>query len=218
MSCVYQIKCKDPKITETYVGSTVDLKQRIRQHRYKCIEGNNECWLKIYVFMRENGGFDNFEFNILEEFTDISKEQLRDEEQKYIKQITPQLNKKNASVTPEELKEYHRKYSKEYKHAHKEQCNQYNKKYYREHKEERREIKRQTDKLYYEKNKEKIKADSKARYEKNKEKIEARASAPWTCEICNVTVRRDSKPRHERSELHKSKIKSNIQNCTNNEQ
>ena len=37
--CVYRIECKDPKIQQIYIGSSLDLDQRIGSHKYSC---NNE--------------------------------------------------------------------------------------------------------------------------------------------------------------------------------
>lgn len=233
MSCVYQIKCKDPKITATYVGSTVDLKQRICQHRHRCIEGNKKSHYKLYVFIRENGGFDNFEFNVLQSYQDITKEDLIKEEEKYFKELTPELNINHPTRSYKEWyqeeKEKVLKQCKKYREKNKEKLSEQHKEWYQKNKDDHKA----KCKTRYEKNKEtilaqckvyreehreeKIKRDTEYR-KKNRERINSQRREKYTCEICGKIVSRGTKARHERSQFHISKIKSNIQNCTNNEQ
>ena len=88
-------------------------------------------------------------------------------------------------------------------------------------------------KVYYEKNKETILAECKVYREehrdekikrdteyrkKNRERINSQRREKYTCEICGKILSRSTKARHERTQFHISKIKSNTQNCTNNEQ
>ena len=68
---IYAIKCKDPTVQKVYIGSTKHLGQRINRHRYECnTEFRRNYNYPIYKYIRENGGFDNFEFDFLEEVTD----------------------------------------------------------------------------------------------------------------------------------------------------
>ena len=53
---IYQIYCKDPKITETYIGSTKNLENRKRNHKSSC--NNEKCkdfFQPVYQFIRING-------------------------------------------------------------------------------------------------------------------------------------------------------------------
>tara|TARA_R110002126_G_scaffold108289_1_gene244486 strand:- start:131 stop:745 length:615 start_codon:yes stop_codon:yes gene_type:complete len=66
----YKILKKD---CECYVGSTRDLKERIRIHKYKCNteifkngNKNNRYDIKLYQYIRGNGGFDTFDFEVLD--------------------------------------------------------------------------------------------------------------------------------------------------------
>ena len=58
---MYRISCKDPKVKEAYIGHTTDyLRRRIRHHR-DCTNPNAEDYnAKKYVFIRANGGWDNW--------------------------------------------------------------------------------------------------------------------------------------------------------------
>ena len=53
----YKIVCKDPSIKDCYIGRTQCLIDRINGHMYKCKESN----IYLYQFIRENGGWENFE-------------------------------------------------------------------------------------------------------------------------------------------------------------
>jgi len=91
-SCVYRIECLDPEIKDIYIGSTVDLKERIKQHKKDCKNSNS----KVYTFMREHGGWDNWKFDIELLATGYGKETRLEWEQNYIDCLKPSLNSKNA--------------------------------------------------------------------------------------------------------------------------
>lgn len=57
----YKISCKDKSITKCYVGKTINMKQRLANHKTK----SKISELPLYVFIRTNGGYDNFDFDIL---------------------------------------------------------------------------------------------------------------------------------------------------------
>ena len=64
---IYEIKYKDTSITGTYIGSCWDMKDRLIKHKEKC---NNkitkEYKYPLYHYIREHGGFDNFEMTIID--------------------------------------------------------------------------------------------------------------------------------------------------------
>ena len=59
---IYELKSKDKSVTGTYIGSTWDMKDRLKKHKDKF---NNKTYrgynYPLYRYIRENGGFDNFE-------------------------------------------------------------------------------------------------------------------------------------------------------------
>jgi predicted GIY-YIG superfamily endonuclease len=58
---IYKIVCKDETITECYVGHTTDFPQRKIQHKESCTNPLSRCYnLKVYEFIRANGGLDNW--------------------------------------------------------------------------------------------------------------------------------------------------------------
>lgn len=141
----YKIVCKDENIKDCYVGKTTDLKKRWNCHksRYKNDKKYN---FKLYQFIRENGGWNNF--NIIE----IEKGEYDDKdsairERYWIEELNANLNSDIPSRT---RREYHKEYYKEnYKKYKKENNKEYNKKYYEDNIEKKKQ--------YYKDNIEKLK-------------------------------------------------------------
>jgi hypothetical protein len=71
---IYKISCKDETIKECYVGHTTNFKQRKIEHKYACCNKNCKSYnSKVYSFIRNNGGFDNWHFVEIEQFPCTSK-------------------------------------------------------------------------------------------------------------------------------------------------
>tara|TARA_R110000803_G_scaffold209062_1_gene278259 strand:+ start:283 stop:750 length:468 start_codon:yes stop_codon:yes gene_type:complete len=99
MKCCYLIYCKDLDIKEIYIGHTVDFDRRKGEHLSRCNDiKSKEYNLKRYKFIRENGGFDNWEFTILEEDCEKIRERFWYEHFDYL----PQLNKQYPGRTKKE--------------------------------------------------------------------------------------------------------------------
>ena len=83
VSCIYCIVHKlDKEWSNIYIGSTINLHDRKTQHKTNCNNKTREPYnLKVYQYIRENGGMDNFEFIILEE---CEVEKLKRLEQSYM--------------------------------------------------------------------------------------------------------------------------------------
>tara|TARA_R110000868_G_scaffold192686_3_gene437260 strand:- start:573 stop:875 length:303 start_codon:yes stop_codon:yes gene_type:complete len=87
---VYKISCLTPSITDCYIGVTKNKMQRKSQHKYNVNTGKeSNRWL--YNKIREHGGWDNWNFEILEEFP-YDREIMTNKERDYIEQIKPSLN------------------------------------------------------------------------------------------------------------------------------
>ena len=115
MKCCYLIYCKDLDIKEIYVGHSKNLHKRKISHLNRCMNSNDIGYnFKVYKFIRENGGFDNFEFTILEEDCEKIREKYWYEHFDYL----PQLNSDYPGRTLEEYlqsderKEQKKKYNK----------------------------------------------------------------------------------------------------------
>ena len=130
ISGIYAIVCKDMKIEELYIGSTCNLENRIYKHKYCCNNNNN---LKVYQFIRENGGFDNFKFIVLEHYKGETED-------------LHQLERLWYETFPKELLlniNYPNRSKKEYREKNKEQTKQYYKEYFENNKEELNKKKRE---------------------------------------------------------------------------
>ena len=101
MKCCYLIYCKDLDIKEIYVGHSVDFDKRKGAHLRLCNNSNVKDYnLKVYKFIRENGGFDNWEFTILEEDCEKIRERFWYEYYNYLPQLNtyyPGRTKKESS-------------------------------------------------------------------------------------------------------------------------
>lgn len=130
--CVYKIFCKDSSITKIYIGSTKNIKDRIYRHKLNCNNKNNSTYRiyhsYVYIFIRENGGIDNWEFEVLENCIET---ELKQKEQKWITNLKPELNCYAALKTLDEVKEY----KKQYRIEKKEYLKQYKKNYYEANKD-----------------------------------------------------------------------------------
>jgi hypothetical protein len=76
-----------------YVGSTRDLTKRKYVHKTNC--NNESCNTKLYQMMRQNGGWDAFEFIELE-YHHYTEQQAHEYEQQLIEQIQPTMNSVRA--------------------------------------------------------------------------------------------------------------------------
>lgn len=112
-SIIYKLCCKNPSITDEYIGSTTNKDRRKHQHKNCCnnenIEKNN---LPVYRCIRANGGFENWDMIVLEEYPCESKRELEMRERYWFELINPTLNKFIPRRTDEEIKELEKKYNK----------------------------------------------------------------------------------------------------------
>ena len=105
MKCVYKLKCRDATITEFYIGSSINLDGRRRRHKCDSNNLNSKHYcLPLYMFINVNGGFDNWEFEVIKEFKFITKKELNMNEQYYKEKLKPHLNSYNAYGIDEEKK------------------------------------------------------------------------------------------------------------------
>tara|TARA_R110002153_G_scaffold42788_1_gene121349 strand:+ start:4447 stop:4740 length:294 start_codon:yes stop_codon:yes gene_type:complete len=86
---IYELR--NNNCNETYIGSTKNIQQRIRQHRYNSTKGKESKRL-LYRIIREMGGYDDWEFNVLEEIECNNREELFAYEKLMIAQLKPSLN------------------------------------------------------------------------------------------------------------------------------
>jgi len=125
---IYKLCCKDPEITDIYVGSTCDKYTRKSHHKGNVTNPNNER--PVYKYIRKHGGFDNWNFVPIEVYPCESKTELVIRERYWFEKLGASLN----SCYPQ------RSY-KEWYQASKEKVAEKTKKYREKHKEKIRKFK-----------------------------------------------------------------------------
>ena len=94
-SCIYKIACKDASIEDIYIGSTCNFIKRRCQHKTVCNNPNDKNHnYYVYRFIREHGGWDNFDLYLIEQFSCTTKMQKTQVERGWIEQLKPTLNKR----------------------------------------------------------------------------------------------------------------------------
>lgn len=139
-SFIYKIVCNDENIKSCYVGATTGFNSRKNSHKMTCHNENAPNHnIKLYKFIRENGGWNNWKMVLIEEVCCENKLELSKKEREYMESLEADLNTNKAYITREEKN----KNSLEYYHSHKaiikEQRAEYFKQYNDRTKEQRRE-------------------------------------------------------------------------------
>ena len=62
----YKIFCKNTDIQDSYIGKSCDIINRMNQHKWSCFNKEKQN-MKIYKFINDNGGWENFDYIILQE-------------------------------------------------------------------------------------------------------------------------------------------------------
>ena len=93
-SYIYKICCTDASIEEIYVGSTCNFSRRKRDHKSRCHNEACEQYKSyVYQFVRDHGGWANWDMIMIEEFSCDTKMQKERKERGWIETLKPTLNK-----------------------------------------------------------------------------------------------------------------------------
>jgi hypothetical protein len=200
---VYKLCCKDVQIKDIYIGSTCNFSRRKCLHKNFCNNEKNKAYnLKVYQFIRDNGGFGFWDMIQVEAYPDCTnKKELGQYERYHIEELKPALNcriptrtKKeyycdNKEIILEQHKGYYEKNKDKILEKHKEYCDQNKDKIF------------EINKKYREQNKDKISEYYKEKYVQNKDKILEKI----VCE-CGSEVAKSSLSRHKKTKKHLSII------------
>ena len=89
----YKIVCRDLDVEEIYVEHTTDFNRRKSQHKHMCsAEGNKDYNMKLYVFIRSQGGWANFDMILIETRSCETALEARKIERTYIESLGSTLN------------------------------------------------------------------------------------------------------------------------------
>jgi len=181
---LYKDGCND-----FYIGSTFDFKRRQGDHKYNCTNTDSKKYnIPVYQFIRSNGGYDSWNYEILQQFdNDLKvKDELHYIERAYIELLNPTLNCCIPMRTNEEYKQNKKEYDKQYRGNNKEAIKEYLKQYRGN-------------------NKEAIKEYLKQYREDNKESIKQYKNQKFNC-TCGGKYIRANKVRHMKSKKHQNFI------------
>jgi len=179
----YKIVNVNADVNLCYAGSTVNMKERVRCHKYNCNNPKSTKYnLKVYKTIREHGGWDEFKMIPIGTAEQLTLTEAHVIEEKYRIELCAELNGQRCHITKEELKE-------------RDKVNHHN--YQQNNKEAICERK----KVHYQNNKDVLCERSRVYQQNNKEAIKVRLSAKITCE-CSCEIRRGDILRHRKSKKH----------------
>jgi hypothetical protein len=191
---IYRLCCKDLNIKELYIGSTCNFTRRKCGHKSRCHNENDPKYnCKVYKFIRDNGGWDNWDMILVEEYPCENKPQKIQRERYWYEELKADLNKECPG---RDKKEWYKTNRDEVL----VKCKKYN--------ETRKEEIKKYSKEYYETNKEYLSEKRKEYYETHKEKINEEKKETITCE-CGSVFRKDAIRAHERTKKHLDFINKN---------
>ena len=90
----YKLCCKDISITDVYVGHTTEFRKRKNTHKNNCHNEKIRAYnYHVYQFIREHGGWDNWDMILIERSGCQDALEARKMERQYIEQYNATLNK-----------------------------------------------------------------------------------------------------------------------------
>ena len=91
---IYKIVCKNPEVKDCYVGNTTDFIRRKKEHKMNSNNINNDKTynLKVYSYIRDNNGWNNFEMIEIEKFPCNDGNEARARERYYLEKLNANLN------------------------------------------------------------------------------------------------------------------------------
>ena len=141
----YKIVCKDLDIKDMYIGHTTDFASRKSKHKQSCLNDNNKVKHNylVYRFIRENGGWDNWDMILIETRRCENELDALRTERDFIERLGSTLNRSIPTRPAQERnKAYYEQnrnkildYCKTYREEHKDKKNEYNRKYRIDNKE-----------------------------------------------------------------------------------
>ena len=130
-SMIYKLCCRNTVIKDIYIGSTTNFTRRKCAHKSQCNNPNSKLnHLKVYQFIREHGGWENWDMVLVEAVSCETKLELHKIERQHIEQNNSTLNGSLPSRSHKEYYQNNKDKRKEYKEKNKEKIKQKSKEYY----------------------------------------------------------------------------------------
>jgi len=192
-----------------YVGHCTNMTQRKYAHKSKCNNPNDKSYnQKKYQFIRENGGWDQWQMILVEKYPCKDEPEAVLRERYWKRELKATLNTnepcRNAKEYYEDNKEKIAEYSKQWHQDNRDKILERQKNYRQNNPDKIIE----SNKKWYENNLEKIHEKKKEKYENNKEEINEKRKQKITCECGNI-VRKSEISRHRKSIVHQEWVKNN---------
>ena len=198
-----------------YIGSTTNFKNRKNQHKESCNNKNvKDYHYKVYQFIRDNGGWNEWQMIPIESFPCNNKIELQIRERYHIELLKSKLNKQIPTRTHKEYRDDNKEQIQEQRKIFYENNKEIISKKMKEYLDDNKEILAEKRKIFYNNNK-KIIAEkrkifynnnkenklekAKIYYENNKKKILEELSKKIECEKCGSIVRKDGLKEHQKT-------------------
>jgi len=90
---IYKIVCKNANVNDMYIGHTTNFIQKKHAHKQTCNNIKSSGYnLKLYKFIRENGGWSNWEMSIINIYNCTDHLEAKKKEQEYCVSLGDSLN------------------------------------------------------------------------------------------------------------------------------
>lgn len=192
-----------------YVGHTTNMIKRKNKHKSSCGNPNDKEHNEYkYQFIRENGGWDQWEMILIEKYPCDNGDQARARERYWKRELNATLNTQEPGRTQKEWREDNKEIilekKKEYYENNKDKIAEKDKERHKKNKQVRNE----QSKKWRENNLDKALENAKLYRQKNKEIINEKKKEKATCE-CGSIVRKNGMPDHRKSNKHQEWLKNN---------
>jgi len=109
---IYKICCKNENILDCYIGHTTNLKSRKAEHKYNCnTETAKSYSIKLYKFIRDNGGWNDWDIIKIEDYPCDNKKQAVSRENYWCFELKSTLNSIMPILNIENQDNYNKKIS-----------------------------------------------------------------------------------------------------------
>jgi len=111
---MYKICCNDLNIKDIYIGHTTNFTKRKSGHKNRCNNEKDKFYnFKVYKFIRDNGGWNNWEMIEIEKFSCVDENEAKARERYWIETLNCSLNSYIPLRTSKEYWESHKQRKKE---------------------------------------------------------------------------------------------------------
>ena len=198
----YKIVCRDTSIKDCYVGHTTDFTTRKHNHKKTCSNQNNRDYnCPVYQFIRQNGGWDNWDMILIDTLSCENNLEARRREREYIEKLNATLNRVIPTRSQSEYRADNEELIREIKKHNREKNKDKIKEYQKTYNQENKDKISQKIKDRRKNNLETIREYEKQAYQRNK----ATRQRPYHCE-CGKVVSFNSRLDHFKSKKHQQYI------------